>query len=99
MVKNKVGIYAHILILSIISQRMLILDKNIIMINSALQGYLFIGIIALLIWALILSWIIASANETKRRDKIQLQNQQLLALIAEKLGGDINQINSITAKK
>jgi|GEM_PF-4067721 len=69
------------------------------MINSAFQTYLFIGIIALLIWVLILSWIIAAANETKRRDKIQLQNQELLALMAEKHGVDVNQIKSITTKK
>ena len=59
-----------------------------------ISTYLFIVIIALLLWALILIWVISSANETKRRDKIKLQNQKLLALIAEKLGIDITQINS-----
>ena len=64
------------------------------MINSVISTYVFIVIIALLLWALILIWVISSANETKRRDKIQLQNQRLLALMAEKLGVDITQINS-----
>ena len=59
-----------------------------------ISTFVFIVIIAVLLWALILIWVISSANEAKRRDKIQLQYQKLLALMAEKPAVDIIQINA-----
>lgn len=46
----------------------------------------FIAIAGLAFWAYILFEIIKAANKTTKRDKIQLQNQKILALMAEKLG-------------
>ena len=59
-----------------------------------ISTFVFVVIIAVLLWALILIWVISSANEAKRRDKIQLQYQKLLALMAEKPAVDIIQINA-----
>ena len=56
---------------------------------------LFIGLIVLLIYLVILYVIIRSANDTSKRDKIQKQNQKLLALIAEKLGVDVERIKKV----
>ena len=62
------------------------------------QNILLIGLLALVIWIVMLSIIISRANETKRRDEIQLQNQHLLGLMAEKLGVDIEKINNTLYK-
>ena len=49
-------------------------------------GVIYMALIGLFIWIGILYLVIREANSTTKRDKIQLQNQKLLALIAEKLG-------------
>lgn len=54
-----------------------------------------IAAIGLLIWGFALMYIIRAANDTTKRDKIQLQNQHLLALIAEKLGVEIQEIKNV----
>lgn len=53
------------------------------------------SIIGLIIWAGILYSIVRGANDTTKRDKIQLQNQKLLALIAEKLGVEVDKIKNV----
>lgn len=59
--------------------------------TEALAGLAF----GILIWIAILYFIIRSANETTKRDKIQKQNQKLLALIAEKLGVEVSKIKEV----
>ena len=50
------------------------------------------------IYSLILIAIICAGVMPKRRDKIQMQNQQLLALMAEKVGVEISRINKIVVE-
>ena len=49
----------------------------------------------LLIWSIILIGIICAGVMPRRRDDIQLQNQKLLALIAESSGVDIERIRNV----
>ena len=63
--------------------------------DSNIQTLFLLGLLIGLLQALLLLWIIRSANETKRRDDIQLQNQKLLALLAEQMGVDVNKINEV----
>lgn len=57
--------------------------------------FLFLTIIAMIVWCCIIYFLIRAANDTAKRDKIQLQNQKLLALIAEKNGVDSERIVSV----
>lgn len=58
-----------------------------------------IAAIGLLCWAFILVYIIRTANSTVKRDNIQRQNRDLLALMAEKLGVDVDRINTILKRE
>ena len=58
-------------------------------------GYILFGLVGLVIYLVILYSVIRSANDTTQRDKIQLQNQKILALIAEKIGVDVAKLNNI----
>lgn len=64
--------------------------------DSAL--YFLLGIAGFVIYLVIIYSIIRSANDTTGRDKIQKQNQKILALIAEKLGVDVQKLNEILQK-
>lgn len=59
------------------------------------QNGLIIGIFCLMIWGAILYMIIRSANDTTKRDVIQMQNQKLLALIAKQLGVEGTEMEKI----
>lgn len=54
--------------------------------------------LGLLVWTLLLIGIISAGSMPKRRDRIQLQNQKLLALIAGKLGVEAREITDITSQ-
>ena len=60
--------------------------------------YFLLGIAGFVIYLVIIYSIIRSANDTTGRDKIQKQNQKILALIAEKLGVDVQKLNEILKK-
>lgn len=64
-----------------------------------IEAYLYAALIGLLVWVFILLHIISAANETKRRDQIQLQNQKLLALMAKAMGVDAEKIEECLHKK
>ena len=64
-----------------------------------IEAYLYAGLIGLLIWVFILLHKISAANETKRRDQIQLQNQKLLALMAKAMGVNADEIEEHIYKK
>ena len=53
----------------------------------------------LIIFCLIMWAVIGSATKSSERNKILLQNQKLLALIAEKLGCDVSMINDVMRGK
>ncbi len=53
------------------------------------------SLVGLIIGSLVLWGIISSATKSEQRNKILLQNQKLLALIAEKLGCDVSTINDV----
>ncbi len=53
------------------------------------------SLIGLVISCVILSAIISGATKSEKRNEILLQNQKLLALIAEKLGCDVSIINDV----
>jgi len=59
------------------------------------QNGLIIGVFCLMIWGAILYMIIRLANDTTKRDVIQMQNQKLLALIAKQLGVEGTEIEKI----
>jgi len=53
------------------------------------------SLVGLIIGSLVLWGIISSATKSEQRNKILLQNQKLLALLAEKLGCDVSTINDV----
>jgi hypothetical protein len=55
----------------------------------------FLGILGFVLNLWIMYGIIRSANDTTNRDRIQIQNQKLLALLAAKMGCDIEEIKKV----
>ena len=53
------------------------------------------SILGLTFYLALIYFVIRGANETTQRDKIQLQNQKILALIAEKNGVEVEKLNKI----
>ena len=60
---------------------------------------LFLAIVVILFYACVLVTRIGYENETKRRDQIQLQTQNLLALMAKAMGVDDDKIEECIYKK
>lgn len=58
---------------------------------------LLFSLFGVVLGSLILWGIISSATKSTQRNKILLQNQKLLALIAEKLGCDVAMIKDVMA--
>ena len=62
---------------------------------NSIGDYLIIYGIALLVGSLVTIGIICAAVMPKRRDRIQIQQKHLLALIAEKLGVEKEEIEKV----
>ena len=62
---------------------------------NSIGDYVIIYIIVTILGTLITIGIICAATMPKRRDRIQIQQKHLLALIAVKLGVDQNEINKV----